>query len=191
MKIFINPGHAPNGVPDPGAVNKTYGLKEAVLVKKIGVLVEKYLRDACHETYLLQSDNLRNGYDDDLSQLCIVTEANRYGADLAISIHLNAFNCVAHGCECVCFARGSEGEALADCIQQRLVNAIGNVDRGLIYEEDKPRGKRLSFVMQTDMPAVIVEPGFLDNDHEAKLIVENIDVIARSIACGITDYLEG
>lgn len=190
MKIFINPGHAPNGVPDPGAVNKNYGLKEAVLVKKIGVLVEKYLRDACHETYLLQSDNLRNGYDDDLSQPCIVKEANRYGADIAISIHLNAFNCAAHGCECVCFARGSEGEALADCIQQRLVYALGNRDRGIKYEEDKPRGERLSFVMQTNMPAVIVEPGFLDNDAEAELIVNNIDSISRAIASGITDYLE-
>lgn len=190
MRIFINPGHAPNGVPDPGAVNITYGLKEAILVKEISVLVEKYLRDACCETYLLQSDNLRNGYDDDLSQPCIVNEANRYGADLAISIHLNAYNSNAHGCECICFARGSEGEALADCIQQRLVYNLGNTDRGIKYEEDKPKDKRLSFIMQTNMPAVIVEPGFLDNDAEAELIVNNIDAISRAIACGVTDYLE-
>lgn len=191
MKIFINPGHAPNGVPDPGAVNKTYGLKEAVLVKRIGILVEKYLREAYFETYMLQSDNLRCGWDDDLSQPCIVKEANRYGADLAISIHLNAFNCVAHGCECVCYERGSKGEALADCIKQRLVYALGNTDRGVKYEKDKPKDERLSFIMKTDMPAVIVEPGFLDNDNEAELIVNNIDNIARAIACGITDYVEG
>lgn len=190
MRIFINPGHAPNGVPDPGAVNKTLGYKEAVMVKEIGDLVEKYLRAACLETYLLQSDNLRNACDDDLSQPCIVAEANRYGADLAVSIHLNAFNGIAHGCECVCYARGSAGEALASCIQQRLVYSLGNTDRGVKYEKDKPKGERLSFVMQTDMPAVIVEPGFLDNDAEAELIAENIDTIARAIACGITDYLE-
>ena len=43
MKVFINPGHAPNGVPDPGAVNQYSGLKEAVVVKHVGDLVAKYL----------------------------------------------------------------------------------------------------------------------------------------------------
>lgn len=29
MKVFINPGHAPNGNPDPGAVNTTTSLRES------------------------------------------------------------------------------------------------------------------------------------------------------------------
>ena len=191
MKIFLNPGHAPGGYPDPGAYNRTYCLKEAVLVKEIGELVEQYLRKTGCETYLLQSDNLRNNpLDDDLSQPCIVTEANDWLADLAISIHLNAFNSQVHGTECVCYKRKTAADVLAQCIQKRLVKALGTVDRGVKYEEDKEKDFRLSFCMQTYMPAVIVEPGFLDNDDEAKLIVKNIDTIAKAIACGVTDFLE-
>ncbi len=30
MKVFINPGHAPNGIPDLGAVSPINGLRECV-----------------------------------------------------------------------------------------------------------------------------------------------------------------
>ncbi|MBP2659802.1 MAG: N-acetylmuramoyl-L-alanine amidase [Firmicutes bacterium] len=36
MKIVINPGHAPNGNPDPGAVNNNTGLRECDVALSIG-----------------------------------------------------------------------------------------------------------------------------------------------------------
>lgn len=39
MKIFINPGHMPGG--DSGAVNETYGVTEADIVKEIGAGVQQ------------------------------------------------------------------------------------------------------------------------------------------------------
>ena len=43
FKVFINPGHASNGEPDPGAVNEVLGLKESQVVWEIGL----QLKDLC------------------------------------------------------------------------------------------------------------------------------------------------
>ena len=37
MKVFINPGHAPNGYPDPGAVSN--GVRECDVVANVGNLL--------------------------------------------------------------------------------------------------------------------------------------------------------
>lgn len=189
MRIFINPGHCPGY--DSGAVNRNYGLYECDLVKEIAETVVKELKAKNQFVKCLQTDNLRNGADDSLDQPCIVNEANWFSSDVAVSIHLNAFNTAAHGSECICFRRNSEGAHLAQCIQDRLVDLLGLTDRGLVYEEDKDRDYRLSFIMLTDMPAVIVEPGFIDNDNDLKVILDNKEAIGKAIADGIMEYLLG
>ena len=42
--------------------------------------------------------------------------------------------------------------------------------------------------MYTDMPAVLVETAFIDNDQDAQILVEHEDDFARAIARGITDF---
>ena len=39
------------------------------------------------------------------------------------------------------------------------------------------------------MPAVLVECAFIDNPHDAKLLVDKEDDFARAIARGVTDYV--
>ena len=58
MKVFLNPGHAPNGNPDPGAVNGETGLRECDVALAVGESAESYLNAAGVETELLQSDSL-------------------------------------------------------------------------------------------------------------------------------------
>ena len=41
MKVFINPGHAPNGYPDPGAISN--GVRECDVVANVGNLLANYL----------------------------------------------------------------------------------------------------------------------------------------------------
>ena len=43
MKVFINPGHSPNGIPDCGAVNRELGLRECDVAYDISGLIKKYL----------------------------------------------------------------------------------------------------------------------------------------------------
>lgn len=194
MKFFLNPGHCPdivNGImADSGAVNTVYDLKEAVVARDICRHLRFFLESAGHKVFVLQSNNLRNGWDDDLSYPCIVDEANKYGADFSISIHLNAFNGMAKGTETLVFSRNSGADRMAQCIQKAIVSEIGTVDRGVKYEEDKERGKRLSFIMKTDMPAILVECCFIDNANDVETIMNNGEInYAKAIFDGIDEYV--
>lgn len=80
MKVFLNPGHAPNGHPDPGAVNEETGLRESDVALAVGKSAASYLNAAGVETELLQSDSLYE----------ICETANSSDADIFVSIHCNA-----------------------------------------------------------------------------------------------------
>lgn len=189
MKVFINPGH--NIKYDSGAVhydtNGNVDLRECDVAAKIGTAVQKYLEAAGCESYLMQSDNLaptpagRSDYDD--RQGMTVTEtANEWGADIFVSIHCNAASGTARGTEVECYNRMSNGGNLAQCIQSQLINSIDTVDRGVKEMTD------LLVLRYTDMPAVLVETAFIDNDDDMLVLVEHWDDIARAIARGVTDY---
>lgn len=177
-RVFINPGHCP-GI-DSGAVNGHYGITEADIVHSISTLVTDYLDKAGCEVSLLQSDNL---YWDGAGE-CVVDSANRWPADIFVSLHCNAFNTQAQGTECCIFAAGGASEKLAACIQQQIVGSLHTVDRGL-----KERSG-LIVLKHTDMPAVLVEMAFIDNDSDAELLMGKQDEFARAIARGVTDYLQ-
>lgn len=184
MKVFINPGH--DTKYDSGAVNPNTGLREADVAAEVGALVVDYLEAAGCECKIMQSDNLaptragRSSYDD--RQGPTVTEtANEWGADIFVSIHCNAANTEARGTEVECYGGGA-GEQLAQCIQSQIVNSLGTVDRGVKYDP------KLLVLKYTDMPAVLVEMAFIDNDSEALLLSEHADDFARAIARGVTDY---
>lgn len=47
----------------------------------------------------------------------------------------------------------------------------------------------LIVLKHTDMPAVLVETAFIDNNQDALLLINNSDDFAKAIARGITDYV--
>ena len=181
MKVFLNPGHAPDGIPDTGAKNAETGLRECDVAKHIADLVEKYLVAAGVDVVgNIQSDNLY--YDSDYPQPCVCAEANASGADIFVSIHCNAFDCEAHGTETYAYASGGEGEKLAECINNQIVDALGTLDRGVKFRDD------YIVLKHTDMTAVLVETAFIDSDIDEPLLRAKPDDFARAIARGITDY---
>lgn len=180
MKVFLNPGHAPNGIPDTGAKNAETGLRECDVAKNIADLVEKYLVAAGVDVVgNIQSDNLF--YDSDYPQPCVCAEANASGADIFVSIHCNAFDGVAHGTETFAYAPGGEGEKLAGCINDQIVKSLGTLDRGVKFRDD------YIVLKHTNMPAVLVETAFIDSIDEP-LLREKQDDFARAIARGVTDH---
>lgn len=184
MKVFINPGH--DKEHDSGAVNPNSGLRECDVAAEIGALVVDYLEAAGCECQIMQSDNLaptpagRSAYDD-RQGLTVTETANEWGADILVSIHCNAANTEAQGTEVECYGAG-EGEKLAQCIQSQIVDSLGTVDRGVKYMP------KLLVLKYTDMPAVLVEMAFIDNDEDAALLAGKTDEFARAIARGVTDY---
>ena len=175
MKVFLNPGHAPNGNPDPGACG--CGLRECDIAKSIADLVAGYLSAAGVEVVgSLQSDSLHE----------VVSASNRADAEVFISIHCNACKGSANGTEVWHFYGSGEGEKLADCIQNQIVDALGTVDRGV--KGAKPGVNGLYVLSNTDAVAVLVELAFIDNESDAALLRERQDEFARAIARGVTDY---
>ena len=184
MKVFINPGH--DQKYDSGAVNPNTGLREADVAAEVGALVVDYLEAAGCECQIMQSDNLapttagRSSYDD-RQGLTVTETANEWGADIFVSIHCNAANTEAQGTEVECFG-GGVGEQLAQCIQSQIVDSLGTADRGVKHMP------QLLVLKYTDMPAVLIEMAFIDNDSDALLLSEHADDFARAIARGVTDY---
>ncbi len=171
MKVFLNPGHAPNGVPDPGAVNPTTGDRECDYVLACGKMVETYLNAAGVETKLLQSDSLYE----------VCEEANAYDADVFISLHCNACsNHNAQGTEV--YYMSQQGEELADKIQQQILASVNTVDRGI-----KPA---CFFVLKnTNAVSVLIELAFIDNPSDLFLLRNDLEKLAKAIARGVTDYM--
>ena len=177
MRVFINPGH--DLERDSGAVNPRSGLRECDVAADIGGLVKGYLEAAGCEVWMLQSDNLA-GETPDLP--CVVDTANGWPADIVVSLHCNAANGCARGTETLVYANEGESAQLAACIQSQIVDSLGTIDRGV---KERPM---LIVLNSTDMPAVLVEMAFVDNDEDAQILTERADEMARAIARGITDF---
>lgn len=171
MKVFINPGHASGGIPDPGAVNPVTGTKESDIAAQAGRLLANYLVAAGIEIKALQSD--------DLGEVCAAS--NEWGADVFVSLHCNAS--IAHN------AQGTEtlyksfnGQRLAGFIQSQIIRSVNTIDRG-----SKER-QNLYVLNATDAVAVLVEMAFIDHMDDLRLLDTQLDKIVRAIARGITDY---
>lgn len=181
MRVFLNPGHALGGNPDPGCVNPRCQLRECDLAITYGSLCGKYLEAAGCKVKLLQSHNL-NG--ESLGYPSVCDTANAWAADVFVSIHVNAGG--GRGAETYCYNLGGRGQQLARCIQNQLITTLQPIDPGY---RDRGVMEHPTFCVlrNTDMPAVLVEVGFIDSDDVGLLTLHG-DEIARAIARGATDY---
>lgn len=171
MKVFINPGHDIN--LDSGAVNPVYGTRECDVARNAGKMLAQYLEIAGCDVYVLQDDNL--------SYVC--ENSNRWGADIFVSLHCNAFNTQVRGTETL--YKSFNGQRLANDIQSQIIRSINTVDRGVKIRDD------LWVLNGTDATAVLVEMAFIDNEEDHEILVNDLDTIVRAIARGITDYAGG
>ena len=166
MKVFINPGHAAGGNPDPGCVNPEEHLRECDIALTVGSLTGKFLEAAGCRVKLLQSHNLAT---ESPAYPSVTGEANRWLANTFVSIHVNAGG--GRGAETFCYWQYGAGRRLAACIQKQLVDSIRPFDKGYADRGVK-ENKHLCVLRETYMPAVLVELGFID----------------RAVARGVTDY---
>ena len=183
MRIFINPGHALGGNPDPGAVNKALGIRECDIAMTLGSFVANHLELAGEEVRLLQSDNLMG----ESYGPCVVQEANDWPADMFLSIHCNAFDGMARGTETLYFPGSLSGRLLAGCVQSELHGMLSELDPDLPDRGLKERSD-LAVLRCTEMSAALCEVAFIDHERDAYFLMHYADEIARAIARGVTDY---
>lgn len=114
------------------------------------------------------------------------TIAKQEEGDLFISIHCNSIPSPKwSGAQTFYSPTNEQGAILADCIQQSLIKQLKNTDRQALQRPDTFLFKNL------EIPAVIVECGFLSNDQETALLLDPAyqKKVAYAIYCGIGDYL--
>lgn len=152
VKIYLDAGH---GGSDPGAVGN--GVKEKDLTLKIAKKVEALLKNYQD----VQTKMSRTG--DTYPSLSDRTnEANKWGADYFLSLHINAGG--GTGYEDFVFTGSSKSIAYQNIIHAEIIKSIGKM---------KNRGKKQAnyqVLRNTKMPALLTECGFIDNASDAALL---------------------
>ncbi|GGB41852.1 hypothetical protein GCM10011409_19230 [Lentibacillus populi] len=171
VKIYVDPGH---GGSDPGASGN--GIKEKDITLKIAKKVQQFLG----EYDGVQVKMSRTG--DTFPTLTQRTnEANAWGADFFLSIHINAGG--GAGYEDFVYttiADNSKTGKIRDHIHTEVMKKNGLSDRG-------KKKANLHVLRESKMPAVLTENGFIDNaDDVAKMKTQSwINDVARGHVNGI------
>lgn len=172
-KIMMDAGH---GGRDPGAVYNGRQEKDDALRLALAV-GEILVNNGIDVNYTRTTDV----YDTPLQK---ATKANEWGADLFISIHRNSFPTenTAFGVESLVYDLSGLKLEIAESINQQL-EAVGFRNLGV---KARPN---LVVLRRTQMPAVLVEVGFINSVTDNALFDANFDDIALAIADGILDVL--
>ena len=169
MKICIDPGHS--GKIEPGAC--AGGVTEAAINLEVAKIAGRMLEKFGHQVLLTRTGEVDNDW---LSWRCEAAWA--FDADIFVSIHCNASNDEsAKGTETFYFPGSETGHALARCIQSELVAFCRTVDRNVKTNDE------WTVLLETAMPAVLVELAFLTNDAERARL--NSDMGKRQFAEGL------
>ena len=162
--VVIDPGH---GGSNPGAVYMGRQEKDDVLA--LSLAVGQILEDNGVPVYYTRTTDI---YESPTQK---ALEGNAAGADYFVSIHRNSSPYPNQ-------YTGIESR-LARNINARL-EQIGFVDQGVNERTD------LVVLNRTDMPAVLVEVGFINTDADNQLLDERFYDVAQAIADGILQTIQ-
>ncbi len=173
-RIVIDAGH--NGLSDPGAVYN--GRRESDDVLRLAQAVGEILS--------------RNGYDVDYTRTGDINQsvvqkaqlANNAGADLFVSLHRNmaSYPGQYNGVQTLIYNRSGIKQQMAENINSNL-EGVGFKN---INVETRPD---LAVLRRTQMPALLVEVGFIDSEKDNQIFDSRFNEIAQAIADGIMDTL--
>lgn len=190
LTVALDPGH---GGYDGGARARDSGVWEKELNLQIAQAVEAALAERGAQVTLTRTQDICLSEDGsgkarkraDLQKRLDIAEAA--GADVFLSIHLNEYRDRAENGPQVYYQRGADaGRRLAGCLQESLITVL------------QPAKKRAAnagdyYVLRnTQLPAVLVECGFLSNAAEEKQLLDASyhRRIAQAVADGLEKWLE-
>ncbi len=171
--VVIDPGH---GGPDSGAIGPT-GVREADVTLEIARMVQQALEHQHVRVVLTRTTNALVALEErpDI--------ARREGGNVFVSIHANASQYSSKkGTET--YYGTLESASLAAAIQSEVVQALGEPDRGV-------RAADFYVIVNSPMPAVLIETAFISNPAEERLLRNPATQrrIGESIARAIVRYL--
>jgi hypothetical protein len=146
-------------------------LSEVETARRFVDRVAQFLEAADVAVYVIH-DNQSHNQSDNLDFLVSAHNATTRNYD--ISIHLNYYDSVAHGCEVLYVS--DAGHKLADNLVDAICEAGGFTNRGAKYRDT------LAWLNGTHEPACLIELAFCDHTGDCLKVVEHEDAICRAIA---------
>lgn len=183
IKIFIDQGHNPEGYPNAGAVGN--GLYEGDVNYQVGVYLADLLnKDPRFEVRLSRpTPTTVLGTTSATSLAERVRMANEWPADYFISIHSNSNPVPAiNGTEVYLSQFYTQAHWLAERIMDGIVKYVGTKNNGIRLNPT------LYVLRRTQMPALLVELGYLTNPSDAQKLRDNQYQFAYGIYQGILNY---
>ncbi len=184
IKVYIDQGHNPEGF-NAGAEGN--GFFEQDITYDIGVRLYDYLAGNPEFEPRLSRETPEEiiGTSNSSSLTERVREANQWGADIFVSLHTNASaNPEANGSEVLVYREGGRAYELAEDILEEMVSLTGLRSRGVKVRPG------LYVLRRTNMPAVLVEMGFITNLSDAEKMVYSPNLFALGIYRGILDFYD-
>jgi len=180
--VVLDPGH---GGSDPGAVSGA--IKEKDLNLSVALKTKSRLEGMGYSVIMTR-------YDDTAVNLQERPQiANRANADVFVSIHHNSLtDPTVYGLETYyCPQYSGEGKTmeqypLANEIHNSILDATGANNRNIRQQSG------FVVIRKTNMPAILIEGGYMSNPNELKLITSDYyqELIADGITKGINNYFE-
>lgn len=183
IKIYIDQGHNPSGFNTGAEGNGYY---EQDLTYEIGRRLYNLLLTNPEFTPRLSrpTPETIRGTSNSSSLVERVEEADDWDADIFLSLHTNAAdNPNASGNEALVYGPSATvANDLASRILEQLTLTTGLRNRGIVYRPG------LYVLKETEMPAVLVEMGFISNPYDADLLANSPYLFATGIYRGILSY---
>ena len=191
LTILVDPGH---GGYDGGARCRDSGIWEKEINLAVALEVEQALArrgaavvmtrredvDLCEEERPAALTKKRQ----DMQNRIALAQENQ--ADMVLSIHMNEYRARAESGPQVFYRASCDaGRLLAGCVQSSLISHL---------QPEKERAALAGdyFILQLEVPSVLIECGFISNAAEEKLLLDG-DYQARlaeAIAQGVEEYIQ-
>lgn len=180
--VVIDPGH---GGEDPGKVGVNDALEKEInlqISQKLKALLEA---EGIEIVMTREDDNVPDGKREDLQQR--VDLINETKPSIVVCIHQNSYgDADVKGAQVFYYKSSADAEKAAQILQEELKTVDPDNTRAIKANDT------YYILKKTEVPAVIVECGFLSNYEEAeKLVLEEYqDQIASAICAGIIKWLD-
>ena len=191
LVVLVDAGH---GGYDGGARCRDSGVWEKELNLAVARQVEKALVSRGARVVMTRTADVDLCTDDRPATLTKkrqdmqnrIALARENSVDMVLSIHMNEYRARSESGPQVFYRAGSDGgRLLAGCLQEALITRL------------QPQKQRTAmagdyFILQLDVPSVLVECGFISNPAEEKLLLDSAYQarLADAIAGGVEEFLQ-
>ncbi len=190
LTILVDAGH---GGYDGGARCRDSGVWEKVINLAVAQQVESALANRGAQVIMTRREdtdlctenrpaNLTKKRQDMQNRIALAKENQ---ADMVLSIHMNEYRARSESGPQVFYREGCDGgRLLAGCVQSALIAHL---------QPQKERAAMAGdyFILQLEVPSVLVECGFISNPAEEKLLLDEAYQarIGEAVAAGVMEFL--